>query len=429
MLPEITLKDVSRDDVDRIAWWLEDTELSSKWFGHYGCGDPVHRGYDPHHMLEAPQSEWQHVFGDSSRLIYSVYDENNDHIGECQLILDNLGGAEVSVLIGRKNLWHRGYGIATAMVLMEKVFTELSLDRAWVSIPQDNTAAMSLFKKLSFVQKSTRELCKQSDGTSIVASVLEIEASVYLALQTSKKRSTDFEPVVTITGMPGSASDEVGREIGRIIGSKFVSEDIRDDLAQRLKSSPNEIESFERGFRSVWTRILASIAMPTEWSTAYDSGYQAYQDSVSIPSLTEDHITQRQYTQSLSGVIKHFAAQGNVILHDWASHIFAPAKPNTITVFVSESIESRAERVSYREDLTLEESMRWVMRADKDMQSHHKHLLKTDALNMAHYDITVNLDRLSIEAAARMVVGSLNSNRTSIREDVKDNQSKISIPA
>ena len=82
MLSEITLKNVSRDDVDRVAWWLEDEELSSRWFGHYGCGDPVHRGYDPQHMLEATESEWMHVFDEPHRLIYSIYSEKMEHIGE-----------------------------------------------------------------------------------------------------------------------------------------------------------------------------------------------------------------------------------------------------------------------------------------------------------------------------------------------------------
>ena len=62
MLPEITLREVVRGDVDRIAAWLADEEVSSRWFGHYACGDPVHRGYEPDHMLEAPQTEWDRVF-------------------------------------------------------------------------------------------------------------------------------------------------------------------------------------------------------------------------------------------------------------------------------------------------------------------------------------------------------------------------------
>ena len=58
MLPEVTLKEVVREDVYRVAWWLEDEEVSSRWFGHYSCGDPVHRGYEPAGMLEASAADW-----------------------------------------------------------------------------------------------------------------------------------------------------------------------------------------------------------------------------------------------------------------------------------------------------------------------------------------------------------------------------------
>ena len=421
MLPEIKLKDVSRDDVDRIAWWLEDTELSSKWFGHYGCGDPVHRGYDPQHMLEAPQSEWQRVFGDSSRLIYSVYSENDAHIGESQLILDGEGGAELALLIGRKNLWHRGYGTATAITLMEKVFAELGLRRVWVSIPEDNTAAMGLFEKLGFVRKAARQLCTRPDGSALDASVLDIEASVYLARRTSEGRKPGFAPVIVITGMPGSGSEEVGREIARIVGGRFVDEEIPEMLAQRLRCTPNEIDGFESGFRSFWTRMLAAIAMPTEWSAAYDAGYQwhAGKPVPGSPDFLEDKITRRQYVQALSGIVRGFAVQGNVVLNNPASRLFVPSKPGTITVFVSESTESRAQRVSAQEGLTLEDAMRWVKQADSDLLSHCKYLLNTDALDMAQYDLTVNLDRLPVRAAAQMVAGSLHVAAPSVGEAVE----------
>ena len=52
MLPTVSLESVNREDMDRIAWWLDDKELTSRWFGHYACDDPAHRGYDPQHMIE-----------------------------------------------------------------------------------------------------------------------------------------------------------------------------------------------------------------------------------------------------------------------------------------------------------------------------------------------------------------------------------------
>ena len=156
MLPEVTLRNVSRDDVDRIAWWLEVEEISSKWFGHYGCGDPVHRGYDPRHMLEAAEREWRSVFSNPERRIFSIYDKEEDHIGECQVVFDEGGGAELSVLMGRKDLWHRGLGTATVMTLLERTFGQYGLDRAWVNIPEDNAPALGLFQKLGFVSEATR---------------------------------------------------------------------------------------------------------------------------------------------------------------------------------------------------------------------------------------------------------------------------------
>ena len=106
MLPHVHLKNTSRDDIDRIGLWLEDSEVSAMWFGHYACGDPVHTGYEPRTMLEASDTEWHKVFNNSHRVIVSIYDEKDEHIGESQILLDGSGGGELSLLIGRKEKWH-----------------------------------------------------------------------------------------------------------------------------------------------------------------------------------------------------------------------------------------------------------------------------------------------------------------------------------
>ena len=116
MLPEVNLNPVSREDVDRIAGWLSNTEVSSRWFGHYACGDPVHRGYEPSIMLESSDSMWEQVFLlDQNRLIFSIYSEETGHIGECQLLCDGKGGGELSLLIGRRDVWHKGYGTSAML--------------------------------------------------------------------------------------------------------------------------------------------------------------------------------------------------------------------------------------------------------------------------------------------------------------------------
>ena len=80
MLPNTQIRSVSRADVDRIGEWLGDSQISSSWFGHYGCGEPIHRGYDPNHMLESRDSEWHQVFDNPNRMIFSLYNDEGDHI-------------------------------------------------------------------------------------------------------------------------------------------------------------------------------------------------------------------------------------------------------------------------------------------------------------------------------------------------------------
>ena len=157
MLPEVNLNPVTREDVDRIAGWLSDIEVSSRWFGHYACGDPVHRGYEPAIMLESSDSMWEQVFLlDQNRLIFSIYSEETGHIGECQLLCDGKGGGELSLLIGRRDVWHKGYGTSAMLELLELTFESRRLEKAWVQVSPDNKPALGLFRKLGFKSSKKR---------------------------------------------------------------------------------------------------------------------------------------------------------------------------------------------------------------------------------------------------------------------------------
>ena len=180
MLPNVTLKAVSRDDVDNVGWWLEDEDVSARWFGHYGCGDSVHRGYDPQHMLEASDWEWESVFADPHRLIFSIYSETNEQVGECQALLDGSGGAELALLIGRKDLWHMGYGTAATLALLDHIFNTLGLYRAWVDVPEYNGAALVMFEHLGFVHEGTLRKSRPHEGARFDSVVMGILLDEYL---------------------------------------------------------------------------------------------------------------------------------------------------------------------------------------------------------------------------------------------------------
>ncbi|MBI4306765.1 MAG: GNAT family N-acetyltransferase [Chloroflexi bacterium] len=184
MLPQIQLTEVMRDDVKRVADWLKDEEIAESWFGRYTYGEPAHLGYDPDKMLLADVEEWKRVFksGDHHphRDIFSIRTSSGEHIGEAQLAIDEaLGDAQISVLIGRKDLWHRGYGTATTLALLDHIFIRLSLYRAWVDVPEYNTHAREMFEHVGFVHEGTLRQSRPHQGARFNSVILGMLRSDY----------------------------------------------------------------------------------------------------------------------------------------------------------------------------------------------------------------------------------------------------------
>ncbi len=401
MLPEVTLRNVTRDDVDRIAWWLEDVDLSNRWFGRYSSDDPVHPGYDPRHMIEASDWEWDRTFDNPGRAIFSIYNSADEHVGECQVHLDGEGGAELSVIIGRKDLWHHGYGTATMMTLLERVFNTMRADRAWVTVPIDNQPAIGLFEKLGFVIDSGKAV---KHGTVDVVH-MAVSSTRYSATDSRAQMELALTPVVAITGLPGSGSEALGREVARLLDSEFMGDEIRESLCERLQCSEAELESFENSYKSFWSRLLASIVVPTEIATAYENGYHAYAPNQvrEYDELLAEPIIKELYLKKLRRIVRRHAAEGNAVLHGHACHLFLPDEVEGLTVFVSASPESRALLLA-EDGEKPDDSRKRLERIDGEQQQIFNKVFGCDIDDPSKFDITVNLDRITIADAAELIV-------------------------
>lgn len=409
MLPEITFKNVTRDDVDRIAWWLDDVDLSNRWFGRYSADDPVHLGYDPRHMLEASDWEWNRTFADPHRTFFSIYNAANEHVGECQVQLDQTGGAALSVIIGRKDLWHHGYGTAAMLELLDKVFNTMGLDRVWVTVPTDNRPAIGLFEKLGFAIDHDYN----SHNGSIDAVHMTVSADRYSTRSSRAQRERELTPIVTITGLPGSRSDLLGREVARLLDSQFMDDEIRSQLADRMQCSIAEITAFENSYKSFWMRLLGSIVVPTELSAAYESGYYAYGTGRAYQhdQLLTEPITKQQYVQKLQRIVRRHGTEGNAVLHGHGCHLFIPPHSDGLAVFVSSSAESRATQLA-QDGEAPEDSRKRLEHADQERREVFNRLFGCAIDDASKFDITVNLDRMTIPTAAKLIVDILDRRST-----------------
>ena len=152
MLPEVRLVKVTRDDIKRIAEWLKDEEVNASWYGANEQGEPLHIGYSPGRMLDATDGEWDEVFDNVERRIFSVVTADGQHIGEGQIVIETpLREAQLFILIGRKDLWYRGFGTAGLVHLLDLAFYTHNLHRAWVDVPEYNLPAIHMCERIGFI--------------------------------------------------------------------------------------------------------------------------------------------------------------------------------------------------------------------------------------------------------------------------------------
>ena len=152
MFPKISLVSPVREDIQRLTEWLDDDQMNSLWYGRGQDGFPLHIGYSPHRVFEASEGEWQGIFEDENRKIYSIYTEGGEHIGEGQLVIEwALQEAQLFLLIGRKDLWHQHYGTMALVGLLDQAFESFALHRVWGDVPEYNEHALEMFRQLGFV--------------------------------------------------------------------------------------------------------------------------------------------------------------------------------------------------------------------------------------------------------------------------------------
>jgi len=177
---QVKLQPVTRGDVGRIKEWLEDAEVSESWFGRYSYGEPAHLGYHPEQMAHASDLEWTAVFDNPEHKFTSIYTLAGEHIGEVHVAIEeSLGDGQLSILVGRKDLWHHGYGTAALGETLRLAFHEWGLFRLWMDIPEYNSAARTLAEHMGFAHEGTLRKSRPHEGARFDSVVMGILAGEY----------------------------------------------------------------------------------------------------------------------------------------------------------------------------------------------------------------------------------------------------------
>lgn len=147
--PRVTLRPWTKEDIPTLRRWHSDPEVMQYW-GERAA------------LVAADQFEAELAPGGR----FTKFDENGyfcicDETGRAIGRID-YGGlrlpeskAELSILLGEKETWSKGYGSEAIIVLLDHLFNDLNAHRVWLEVFPENVRAQRAYEKVGFVREGT----------------------------------------------------------------------------------------------------------------------------------------------------------------------------------------------------------------------------------------------------------------------------------
>lgn len=188
--------------------------------------------------------------------------------------------------------------------------------------------------------------------------------------------------VVTISRQLGSGGTDVALLVAERLGYRLVNRELVDVVARRLGVHPSAAGELDE-------RALG--------------GLSAFVDSL-VRSLAGEPLTVESYRYVAAHALREIAREGNAVILGRAGQVILARHPNTLHVHIGAPVEVRVERIRKSRGLSKQEARRVVEESDANRRGYVWQVAQADWTDPTLYDLMLNTHRLSIQAAADVVL-------------------------
>jgi cytidylate kinase len=205
---------------------------------------------------------------------------------------------------------------------------------------------------------------------------------------------------ICISHAPGAGGSAVGRAVAERLGFQYVDEEVILAAADWADLDPAIVADAERR-KPLVERVLGGLATAgAEYTSPEALGYgwaAMGPDETDLRALIID-------------VLHAFADRGSVVIVSHAAS-FALADRDVLRILVTASPETRARRVAKADGIGERDGARKVKREDDARADYLKRFYGVGHELPTHYDLVINTDAMTAEAAVGAIEGAAVSPR------------------
>jgi cytidylate kinase len=202
--------------------------------------------------------------------------------------------------------------------------------------------------------------------------------------------------VVCLSASDGAAGEDIAPLVADGLGVQIVDEQVIVRAAAEAGVAARVAAEVEQR-RSLLARLLDPLA--AAGLAAGTSGLTG------LPAIDVDDFgpSADRLRALIRGAIEEIASEGNVVIVAHAASFALGARPGTLRVFVTASLETRRRRVASARSVDDADAERLLARGDRNRADYLKRFYRVTE-QPVHYDPVVNTDTLTAAEAADLIV-------------------------
>lgn len=137
---------------------LDDAKISYQWRNDSNIWEYTEFKPNKYISLEIEETWLKSILKNDNEKRFAIcIQENNQYIGNIQLININKAEASYHIFIGEKSFWGKGIAQQATKLILEYAFFELGLEKIKLEVNPLNISANAVYIKIGFVPISKNE--------------------------------------------------------------------------------------------------------------------------------------------------------------------------------------------------------------------------------------------------------------------------------
>lgn len=196
--------------------------------------------------------------------------------------------------------------------------------------------------------------------------------------------------VITISRQFGAGGKTVGKMVADRLGYTFADDDIIQMVAEAANVSPHWVESIEKEAGGKLSRVVSSMVSKRL-----------------VDRILKDergYMDESLYLDYLVVIIAQIAEEGNAVILGRGSQYILHDHPDAFHVLLVSDLKSRVKFMTERYDFSESQAAQIVNREDKRQLNLYRKIGKTDYDNPALYHLVVNMAKMDLATAVRLIL-------------------------